>query len=179
MYYNRNNTSLKKTEIGKNIFIKQENKTEQKKQEKNLTKVKKINENNEKLNLIIDLNISEPQKEQKNNLPKKEKNFKDTIPVNIKKESSFTMMAKTLPSYATCITLAEKYYQEGNYKEALKWAKNANIQNNKNPESWILSAKSLYKLGKKEEALKVLKIYYNYRKDEKVKKLMGELNENH
>jgi len=40
-----------------------------------------------------------------------------------------------------------------------------------------MSAKALYKLGKKEEALKILKIYYNYHKDEKVKRLMGELNE--
>lgn len=93
------------------------------------------------------------------------------------KEANFIIKTTVLPSFETCILLANKYYKEGNYKEALKWAKNANIQNNKKAISWILSAKILNKMGKKEEARKILKLYYNYSKDEKVKKLMEQLNE--
>jgi len=111
-------------------------------------------------------------------MPKpKQEQAQQTSPVKVKKDNSFIMTAQTLPSFETCMALAKKYYQEGNYKEALKWAKNANTQNNKKPDSWIMSARALYKLGKKDEALKILKIYYNYHKDESVKKVMGEFNE--
>jgi len=167
-----NTSTVKKTKKEQSFAIKQENGIKEGNQEKNHTKAV----NNERLNFIIDLNISEPHEQIKK--PKeKPKKFTKTASVKIKKESSFIMSTKKLPSYNTCIALTEKYYNQGNYKEALKWAKNANIQNNKKPESWILSAKSLYKMGKKEEALKILKIYYNYHQDEQIKKLMGKLNE--
>jgi len=161
----------------RNITAEKIKNVERKPEEKQAGKINKPDKNNEKLSLIIDLNVTEPQNESVKKPKKQQKKSKETSPVKEKKESSFIMSAKTLPSYNTCIALAEKYYKQGDYKEALKWAKNANVQNNKKPESWILSAKSLYKLGKRKEAIKVLKIYYNYRKDEKVKKLMGELNE--
>jgi len=140
---------------------------------KNLQKQKKVQE----LKLIIDLNVSEkkPVVQKTNNVQKNSKKTEKTVQKPVEKAS---ISSKTLPSYSTCIALAEKYYKQGDYKKALKWAKNANIQNNKKPESWILSAKALYKLGKKQSALNILKIYYNYHKDEKVKKLMGEINEN-
>jgi len=132
-----------------------------------------------KLEFVIDLNATEPKEKplKKETVQKKTKVYekqKKSLPVTKK---AFIMKSQTLPSYETCIKLSEKYYKEGDYKQALKWAKNANTQNNKMPDSWILSAKALYKLGKKAEALKVLKIYYNYHKDERVKKLMGEFNE--
>lgn len=161
-------TIIKKPEKNVKKNIKKEiNKTiENKKTEKN------------RLKLIIDLNISEP-KPEKSKQPKIVKKDKEKKPVMKTADQNNTalLQTQTLPSYETCIALSEKYYNEGDYTDALKWAKNANIQNNKKPESWIMSAKALYKLGKKEEAVKILKIYYNYHKDEKVKKLLGEFNE--
>jgi len=68
--------------------------------------------------------------------------------------------------------MAEKYYQKGEFKEAIKWAKNANIQNKKNPLSWIITAKALYKLGKKEEAIKILKIYNTYNSSKDIEELL-------
>ncbi|WP_456479674.1 CDC27 family protein [Nautilia sp.] len=130
-----------------------------------------------KLKLFIDLNITENREKRavKKENKKIKENKKTVKPENKKTEKSFSLTARTLPSYKTCISLSEKFYKKGDYKNALKWAKNANVQDNKKAESWILSAKSLYKLGKKAEALKILQIYYNYHKDEKVKKLMGEV----
>ena len=84
--------------------------------------------------------------------------------------------AKTIPSFETCINLAKRYLKEGDYKNAIKWAKFANIQNKKDPLSWIITAKALYKMGKKEEALKLLKIYDSYYNNKEVKKLIKELN---
>ena len=84
--------------------------------------------------------------------------------------------AKTIPSFETCINLAKRYLKEGEYKNAIKWAKFANIQNKKDPLSWIITAKALYKMGKKEEALKLLKIYDSYYNNKEVKKLIKELN---
>jgi len=132
------------------------------------------------LKLFLDFNITSDKNEIKK-VTKDEKMIKKNI--KTKKELNKEQVTKpfikttTLPPFDKCILLANKYYKEGNYKEALKWAKNANIQNNKKAISWILSAKSLHKMGKKEEAIKLLKLYYNYNKDEKVKKLMEQLSE--
>jgi len=126
---------------------------------------------------VIDLNIKEPSVRKTKKEIKKPKNVPKpkTVKKTVHKQKS--VIAKNLPSYKTCISLSKKFYEKGEYKNALKWAKNANIQDNRLPESWILSAKSLYKLGKKEEALKILEIYYSYHKDDKIKKLIRELNE--
>ena len=132
------------------------------------------------LKLFLDFNITSDKNEIKK-VTKDEKMIKKNI--KTKKELNKEQVTKpfikttTLPPFDKCILLANKYYKEGNYKEALKWAKNANIQNNKKAISWILSAKSLHKMGKKEKAIELLQAYYNYSKDEEIKKLMEQLNE--
>jgi tetratricopeptide (TPR) repeat protein len=122
-----------------------------------------------KINLILDLNITEPVKQQKEN-----NQTKKVLPA-VKKQ--VLIQSTTLPSFATCIALSKQYYSKGRYEEALKWAKNANIQNKKSADSWIMSAKSLYALGHKEKAVEILEIYYNYHKDDKIKELLREYNE--
>ena len=108
------------------------------------------------LKLFLDFNITSDKNEIKK-VTKDEKIIKKNI--KTKKELNKEQVAKpfikttTLPPFDKCILLANKYYKKGNYKEALKWAKNANIQNNKKAISWILSAKILNKIGKKEEAI--------------------------
>ncbi len=152
---------------------------------------KEIKKSVPKLTLILDLNDtdSHPKKPPANKhfskkqptkqISKKSKTLKsETNTTNTRKKSLFTMKATTLPPFEVCIVLSKKYYKKGDYQSALKWAKNANIQNNKKPDSWIMSAKSLYKLGKRKEALKILKIYYNYRKDKEVLRLIKAYSEN-
>jgi len=131
--------------------------------------IKKVKENIKFLPQIDLNNLSEKKliKKEVKKLPKKEKN-------NTKK---IVLTSEVLPSFDSCILLAKKYLQKGDYKSALTWAKNANIQNKKNPLSWIISAKALYKMGKKDEAIKLLKVYNSYYNNKEVKKLLKEWSE--
>jgi len=149
----------------------------------------------QKLELVLDLNFTEIENNHKINkhtLKEEKPKYKEKKPQPTKSkeqqtekkplkpgnQKNYIIKSNILPSYETCIKLSEKYFKEGKYNESLKWAKNANIQDKKNPLSWIMSAKSLYKLGKKSEAVKILKIYYNYRKDKEVEKLLRKWNAN-
>ena len=170
-----NKTSNEKPE---DISVKSDKniKHSEKKTKKNIRKEKMI------LTAVLDLNISDGniKKVSKKNTTKTDENKvfrKNVIKTSENQKEKNLLSTRNLPSYETCIALSEKYYSEKNYKKALYWAKNANLLNNKKVDSWILSAKALYKLGRKKEAIKILKIYYNYRKDEKVKKLLGDLYE--
>ncbi|WP_024790886.1 MULTISPECIES: CDC27 family protein [unclassified Lebetimonas] len=140
-------------------------KTENKKIKKvqKTKKIKKIKKT-EILKPIIDLNISVDEAKKK---IKKEVN--NTKIIKSKKE---LLNISTLPSFETCITLAKNYYKNGDYENALKWAKNANLQNKNKPESWIIVAKSLYKLNQKQKAIKILKIYYDYTKNKDILNLI-------
>ena len=59
------------------------------------------------------------------------------------------------------LLIARRYYAKGDFANAAKWSLIANNLDKNNEESWLLYAKSSYKLGKKERALTALKIYYN------------------
>jgi len=58
------------------------------------------------------------------------------------------------------LLLAKAYYAKRDYIQAEEWALRANKLNNKLDESWLLFAKSKAKLGKRDEALKILVSYY-------------------
>jgi len=156
---------------------------------KTTKKIKKEIKKAEKIEPIINLNLSEIKsnsltpktkhttdekiKNKKTDITIKNKiDINNTKPAKNKIKKTNTLKTTKLPSFDTCIALSKKYYEEGNYKEALKWAKNANLLDRKKAISWIMSAKALYNLGKKEKALKILKIYYNYNKDKKIKELI-------
>jgi len=131
------------------------------KREKNKTKI---------LKPIIDLNVSNTNHKLNISfeLPKIKINEVNVTINSIKKKQKKLINTSILPSYDTCIMLAKNYYKNGDYENALKWAKNANIQNKKAPMSWIIVAKSLYKMGQKDKAIKILKIYYDYTKNKKI-----------
>jgi len=133
--------------------------------------IKKVKENIKFLPQI-DLNES---------LIEKKEVIKKEIKKSPKKEENKTkkiiLTSEVLPSFDSCILLAKKYLQNGDYKSAFTWAKNANIQNKKNPLSWIISAKALYKMGKRDEAIKLLKVYNSYYNNKEVKKLLKEWGE--
>jgi tetratricopeptide (TPR) repeat protein len=142
---------------------------------KEVNKTKKnINSNKRVLKPIIDLDIKEVHKKETENKKTEKKVLKSNSSKKIhnEKKEKIILNSKTLPSFDTCITLANKYYKEKDYESALKWAKNANLQNNQDPKSWMIVAKSLYKLGKKEKALKILQVYYKYTKNKDVLELI-------
>ncbi len=129
--------------------------------------IKKINKIQQKEITIfpsIDLNITKNQ--QKTNRHNDKNN-------TIKKE--IILKAFNIPSYKTCISMALKYLQQKNYQNALKWAKYANTQNKKEPMSWIVTAKALYYLGQRNNAIKLLKIYNSYYNNKNIKKLIKEM----
>jgi len=55
--------------------------------------------------------------------------------------------------------LAKGYYRKGNYKKAEYWALQTNKVNDTIEESWLIFAKSKVKLGRKNEAIKILTAY--------------------
>jgi predicted Zn-dependent protease len=182
-FYYKNKTSGKektKTQLKTSINIPREKikkKIVKKETEKPVKTEKTEKTEKSRLKLIIDLNISKPKSEKQQPKTPQHNVKENKGEIKTLQNNVSLLQTRTLPSYATCIALSERYYNEGDYENALNWAKNANLQNNKKPESWIMSAKALVKLGKKQEAVKILKIYYNYHKDERIKKLLGELDE--
>ena len=73
------------------------------------------------------------------------------------------------------LLLAKAYYKEKNYKNAETWALKANKLNSSLEESWLIFAKAKAKLGKKEEALKILVSYYKKSHSFKAKELIGKI----
>lgn len=74
------------------------------------------------------------------------------------KESNF----KHTKNYDAAIEIAEYYFKNKNYNNSIKWALNASNVDSKSEQktkSWILYAKSLYAMGKKEQAIEVLNKY--------------------
>ncbi|RDU57446.1 tol-pal system YbgF family protein [Helicobacter sp. MIT 99-5507] len=65
-------------------------------------------------------------------------------------------------NYATAIAIAEYYFDIKNYSSSLKWALNASEADSNGKaksQSFIIYAKSLYAIGKTEEAIEVLNRY--------------------
>jgi len=58
--------------------------------------------------------------------------------------------------------IAKKYYKLKNYKQAYNYALITNELNNNLEDSWIIFAKALVKLGKKDKAIITLKEYIKY-----------------
>jgi tetratricopeptide (TPR) repeat protein len=73
------------------------------------------------------------------------------------------------------VLLAKAYYKEGKYIDAEKWSLTANKLNNSLEESWLIFAKSKVKLGKREEAIKILASYHKRSSSIEAKKLIGQI----
>ncbi|NPA64397.1 MAG: hypothetical protein GXO16_05420 [Epsilonproteobacteria bacterium] len=63
------------------------------------------------------------------------------------------------PSLGKALFIARYYYKKGEYQKAMQWAVKANEHDSSNEESWLIYAKSLAHLGKKDEAMRALKIF--------------------
>jgi hypothetical protein len=80
------------------------------------------------------------------------------------------------PDFTRAIMIARAYYKKGDFKNSAKWAKKANSINHEREEGWILYAKSAYALGQKKRAIKILKVYLNFKSSEKARKLLMKFN---
>jgi len=88
-----------------------------------------------------------------------------------------TMKKKFLKSKNSrdALLLAKAFYREKNYKESEKWALEANKIDSDLDESWILFAQAKAKMGKKNEAIKILIIYYKRTKSPNVKAMIEKI----
>lgn len=110
----------------------------------------------------INKNSEQPIDFTKNNptVKKPIKNLKDSIKIQ-SREISLTIPSLKNQFELTndikyAILLSQKYYDEGDYENAMKWSFTVNSIDKDRIEGWIIFAKSKYKIGKKNDALKVL-----------------------
>ncbi len=74
--------------------------------------------------------------------------------------------------------LAKSYYRKGNYKKSEYWSLQTNKVNNNIEESWIIFAKSKAKLGRKNEAIRILTNYVKRSNSHTVRNLLYKLKKN-
>ena len=110
-------------------------------------------------------------------------------PIKIKKKSSLTIKInkdqndindvikrfKTNNNPALSLFIAKKYYQLGNYHKSYNYALITNQLNNNIEASWIIFAKSLIKLKKREMAINTLKKYIDNSHSPRAKILLDEI----
>ena len=71
--------------------------------------------------------------------------------------------------------LANMYYKRKNYRKAIYWAMQTNKLDKNIEESWLIFAKSKVKLGKKNEAISVLKAYIKRSNSYEARKLLKKI----
>jgi len=71
--------------------------------------------------------------------------------------------------------LADMYYKKRRYKKAIYWAMQTNKLNKNIEESWLIFAKSKVKLGRKNEAIRVLKAYIKRSNSYEARKLLKKI----
>jgi len=76
---------------------------------------------------------------------------------------------------ALSLFVAKKYYELGNYKQAYNYALVTNKINNDIEESWLIFAKSLVKLGRRDQAMKTLREYIKFSHSANAKVLLDEI----
>ena len=78
-------------------------------------------------------------------------------------------------SPALSLFLARQYYARKQYKKSYNYALITNQLDKEVEDSWLIFARSLVKLGKKEKAIKTLKEYIRYSNSTNAKLLLSEI----
>jgi len=73
------------------------------------------------------------------------------------------------------LLLAKAFYRERKYKEAETWAFEANKLNSNLDESWIIFAQAKAKMGSRNEAIKILAMYYRKSKSPEVRAVIEKI----
>lgn len=100
----------------------------------------------------------------KSNIPKEIviKNIEENKPIKNPDNIEYLKLKyNETKSIYFALDVSESYYQKDDFENARKWALIANKHDIDNEKSWILFAKSSYKLGLKEQAVESLKNYLN------------------
>lgn len=97
----------------------------------------------------FDANQGEVKEEKQNKIFIESKEMKLSI-ASLKKKFESTNDIKF------AISIAQEYYRQQDYKNAMKWAFTINNIDKDRVEGWIIFAKSKYKTGKKDDAINVL-----------------------
>ncbi len=101
--------------------------------------------------------------------------------INIKRQNTKNDIQHVIKRFkksnnpALSLFIAKKYYDLQNYKEAYNYALITNDINNEIEESWIIFAKSLVKLAKKDKAIKMLQKYINNTDSQAAKLLLNKI----
>ncbi|MGM0624056.1 MAG: hypothetical protein ACQESH_08585 [Campylobacterota bacterium] len=128
-----------------------------------------------------------PEQQKKPEQPAQQAPQEEKIDVGTEKNMSFTKSEKSFDikdvarkfeqsgdlKYAK--TLANYYYDEGNYNRSSKWAYTMNQLDPSDEEGWLLFAKSLHMLGKKEDSIKVLRSYLRHYDSQNARKLLKDI----
>lgn len=119
-----------------------------------------------------------PKKIEKKESPKEETYTKRSkFFINTQKLTLEQMLQnyKKAPSIDLANMIANEYFQQKKYKKAMQWAIKANNFDTDNEESWIIYAKSAYRLGDKNKAINALKIYLYKHKSPKAQNLLEQM----
>lgn len=101
----------------------------------------------------------------------------ESMPLNDTLESLQMKFNQTnKPIYA--ILIAKIFYKNRDYNNSSKWALIANNIDDTNQDSWIVFAKSIYKLGQKERAIGVLATFNKTRSIPKISSIIEQMREN-
>ncbi len=101
--------------------------------------------------------------------------------INIKRQNTQDDVSHVIKRFkksnnpALSLFIAKKYYALENYSEAYNYALITNSINNSIEESWIVFAKSLVKLGKKDKAMEMLKKYISSSHSQRAKLLLDKI----
>ena len=102
---------------------------------------------------------------------------KQTLFTNISEEKpleSWIEKYNQKKSYALAIYIAKQYYFDSEYGNASIWAKRANQLDRNKEEAWLYYAQSLYALGEREKAKRILNILLQYKESTKAELLLSE-----
>ena len=82
---------------------------------------------------------------------------------------------KSSPNTNDSMFLAKYYYDRGDYAKAEKWAYETSKLDSNIEDSWLIFAKAQAKQGKRLEALKILKIFYDKSGSQKARNLIDNI----
>ena len=121
--------------------------------------------------------LKEPKKLQPKSKPKKQEQNHSKQPhtISIKVPTKVSVLESKDITFTKAIQLAELYYNNGDYKNSIKWCKIAAKIDNNVEKVWKLYALNLEKIGKKQKAIKILKTYLKYKDSLELKFLLQRL----
>ncbi|SMC09630.1 tetratricopeptide repeat protein [Nitratiruptor tergarcus] len=147
--------------------------------EKRLLNKKVINKSQKKSNRKQSNNKKKvtDKKATKNKPNIKNRSKKDTFKIETQTLSLKEMIRnfKKRPSAPLALLIAKKYFTKGEYKHALEWSIKSNELDKNLEESWILFAKSAYRIGDKKRAIKALQIIIRKNNSKEAKRLLRKI----